>query len=209
MDIEPHHRERARTLAQHEIGHYVVAKVMGFGTGEVTVELTESGGHKAGAEVFLDLPITDIGAVVSYLERRVVVLFAGALAETLPPCHEMQNRGVNNEKACEIFHSPIMGAFQDSVRTSEALIMLRSVLNQAPCSLDEVDRQISAIGNRLWARTTNLVEQFEDVIVGVAGRLTQELKVSGSIFNPIIRASLSLETLSNIPDLQTLPLLDP
>ncbi|MEQ7920642.1 hypothetical protein ABQX22_15715 [Xanthomonas sp. WHRI 1810A] len=178
---------------------------MGFSTGAVTMELTGFAGHKAGAEIFQGRPITDISAVVSYLERRVVVLFAGVLAETLVGGHKSQTKGVNNELASEIFHSPIGGAAQDKFRTSEVLITLHGLLNQAPCTPDEVDQQISAIGNRLWARTTSLVEQFEDVIVEVAGLLTQELEASGPIFNQAIRASLSVETLSNTPSLQTLP----
>jgi hypothetical protein len=209
MSIQQHHKERARTLAQHEMGHYVLARVMGFGTGEVTLELIGDNGHKGGSAIFLDQPTNDIEALANYLKRRIIVLFAGVLAETLSPRHDTRNRGVNQSKASEIFHSPFLGAVQDNARVSEALMLLRNVQSRTPCSEQEVDREMTEIGNLMWARAISLVEQFEDVIVGVATRLTQDLQVVGPVWSQTISASLSEEDLADMPNLQMLPLLDP
>ena len=209
MRIQQHHRERARTLAQHEMGHYVLARVMGFRTGEVTLELIGDTGHKGGSAIFLDQPTNDIDALANYLKRRIIVLFAGVLAETLPPRYDTQNRGVNQSRASEIFHSPFLGAVQDNARVSEALMLLRNVQSRTPCSEKEVDREMTEIGNLMWARAISLVEQFEDVIVGVAARLTQDLQIVGPVWSQTISASLSEEDLAGIPNLQMLPLLGP
>ncbi|NNJ16762.1 hypothetical protein CSV86_016900 [Pseudomonas putida CSV86] len=173
----------------------------------------ESLGILPNQEVFfrvsLDQPITDIEALANYLKRRIIVLFAGALAETLSARHDTQNRGVNHSKAFEIFHSPFLGAVQDNARVSEALIVLRNVQSRTPCSAQEVDLEITEIGNRMWTRAISLVEKFEDVIVGVADRLTQDLQVVDPVWSQTIGASLSEEDLAGIPILQMLPLLDP
>ena len=88
-------------------------------------------------------------------------------------------------------------------------MLLRNVQSRTPSSEQEVDREMTEIGNLMWARAISLVEQFEDVIVGVATRLTQDLHVVGPVWNQTISASLSEEDLAGIPNLQMLPLLDP
>ena len=208
MKIQQYQLDRARTLAQHEMGHYVLATVMGFGTGEVTLELIGHNGHKGGSTIHLAQPTADLDAVSNYLERRVIVLYAGALAETLSPRQTLQ-RGVDNAKAVEIIHNSILGAEQDHAKAREAITLLRNIQNPDTCDPDEIQRQLSATGNRLWARATKLVEQFEDTIVGVAGALTGTLQVCGVGINQTIIASLSEERLTGIQALQELPRLEP
>lgn len=208
MKIQPHHRERARTLAQHEMGHYVLSKVMGFGTGQVTLELTGFDGHRGGSTIHLDQPTANLDAVISYLERRVIVLFAGALAEALSPV-QTPEKGIDQTKASEIFLSPNLGAGDDHAKVREALMLLRNIHSVTPCGKDDVYRQLIDIRDRLWDRASELVEQFEDTIVGLACSLTQTLQVSGTGNSQAIRGSMSEEVLSALPGVQALPRLDP
>lgn len=208
MKIQPHHRERVRTLAQHEMGHYVLARVMGFGTGKVTMELMGFDGRRGGSTIHLDQPTADLDAVISYLERRVIVLYAGALAEALSPVQTPQ-KGIDQAKASEIFLSPNLGAGEDHAKVREALMLLRNIHNVTRCDKNDVQRQMNDIGNRLWARASELVEQFEDTIVGLACSLTQTLQVSGVGNSQAIQGSMSEKILSGLPGVQALPLLDP
>lgn len=208
MKIQPHYRERARTLAQHEMGHYVLSKVMGFGTGQVTLEIKGFDGHRGGSTIHLDQPTANLDAVISYLERRVIVLFAGALAEALSPVQSPE-KGIDQAKASEIFLSSILGAGDDHAKVREALMLLRNIHNAVDCDKEDVYRQITDIGNRLWARASELVEQFEDTIVGLACALTQTLRVTGAGNSQAISGSMSEEILSALPGVQALPRLDP
>jgi hypothetical protein len=75
----PYHlSDLARRVAQHEMGHYVIARAMGFRTGDVSIEIIGPiDGHRGAAEVTLPEPAATIDEVRTYLERRVIVLYAG------------------------------------------------------------------------------------------------------------------------------------
>nr|CEK42251.1 hypothetical protein PQBR57_0298 [Pseudomonas fluorescens SBW25] len=181
---------------------------MGFGTGQVTLELTGFDGHRGGSTIHLDQPTDDLDAVISYLERRIIVLFAGALAEALSPVQTPQ-KGIDQARASEIFLSPNLGSGDDHTKVREALMLLRNIHNVAYYDKEEVHRQMTDIGNRLWARASELVEQFEDTIVGLACSLTQTLEVTGAGQRQTISGYMSEETLSGLPGVQALPLLEP
>lgn len=205
MQMQPHHRERARTVAQHEMGHHIIARIMGFATDEVTVRIIGHDGHDGSATIQLAQSLTSLDAIKSYLERRVLVLYAGALAETLTP-RQTPERGVDNDKAVEIIRGA-KGAEQDHAKAREAITLIRNILH--PGTQDEavVQSELDAIELRLWMRATELVEQFEEVIVGVAGALTEQLKADNAPGTFV--ATLTKETLDNIPNIKELPRLEP
>lgn len=71
----------ALSLLRHEYGHYFAARSLGFQTGAVTLKVFVTGGHEGASEVFLDMPLTGVDAILDYLERRIVMLFSGAVAQ--------------------------------------------------------------------------------------------------------------------------------
>lgn len=75
-------RALARQKLRHEYGHLIAARISGFQTGEVGLKLfPENGEHVAWAELFIATPLRTLSEIVDFLERRIVVLFAGAMAE--------------------------------------------------------------------------------------------------------------------------------
>jgi hypothetical protein len=69
-------------LARHEMAHIVVAKALGFRTGDVTLVLkSPDGDHVGTSRVFLEKDTSSRGQVVEYLRSRVAVLLAGSIAE--------------------------------------------------------------------------------------------------------------------------------
>jgi len=203
-NIPQHIRERARVIAQHEMGHHVLARLMGFATSEVTVELSERGDHKGGATIHLAESMTTIDEVKAYLERRVLVLYAGAMAETLPPGHVPEN-GVDRDRAVEIIRGAL-GAEQDHAKAREAIHLLRSILHPGVHDADVVNEQLIALDERLWGRALELVEEYEKTIVGVACGLTQHLEEQP---RGTYSAVYAKEVLDELSGLKTLPLLQP
>lgn len=65
-------------VIRHEFGHIVAAKTGGFTTGSVTLKK-----NSAGAAINIMPAVSTIEEVRSFLERRIVVLYAGVLAESL------------------------------------------------------------------------------------------------------------------------------
>lgn len=69
-------------IARHEMAHIVVAKAMGFSTGEATLVLhSPDGSHQGTSLIHLERSTPLLVDVSTYLERRIVILLAGSLAE--------------------------------------------------------------------------------------------------------------------------------
>ena len=202
--IPPHNRDRARKYAQHEMGHYVVSKCMGFGTGEVSLTILDIDGHDGGATIYAEEPFETLEQVRRYIERRVLVLFAGAIAETLPP-RQGPVRGVDRDKADKIIRGTT--AASDYGKARELIAMLRNILHPQALDRKDVLDQKLIIWERLWERAIDLVEQFEHPIVGVAGALTEQFKQDSK--RGSFTAILTEDVLAGIPALVEIPLLEP
>jgi hypothetical protein len=187
------------------MGHYVLSRLMGFVTSNVSVEVTGPESHSGAASIHLAESVHSLHDVTIYLERRVLVLYAGAMAETLPPGHVPQT-GVDNEKAVQIIRGGF-GAEQDHAKAREAIHLLRNILHPGAHDASVIDEQLSALDLRLWNRTLALVEEFEKTIVGVAYALTQHLEAKQPRGSYI--AVFTKEALDEIPALKALPLLQP
>lgn len=72
--MPPAIREHALQIANHEMGHYVVARALGFETGDVTLKVTMDLRHQAGASIILTRPISSIEEMKEHLEGRLIVL---------------------------------------------------------------------------------------------------------------------------------------
>jgi ATP-dependent Zn protease len=82
-DLRFEDRQRIMPVAQHEVGHFVAARVLRFRTVGISVEMLPKGGHAGGAEITLSEALHSLEETKEYLRRRVQVLYAGALAQTL------------------------------------------------------------------------------------------------------------------------------
>ena len=194
-----HLRELARTVAQHEMGHYVVARLLGFRTSDVSLELTgQINGHRGEAAVILGEPIRTLEEAGCYLRRRIQVLYAGALAETLPP-RQSPTKGANVEEAIRILTTPGNGAEQDFAKARELIQMLRNIKHpEDAIDDDELQQQLAAINDQLWGSAVNLVQEHDELIVGLAMNLADRVKRINE------RIVISASELERIPALKEL-----
>ncbi|NWB76018.1 hypothetical protein HX805_26450 [Pseudomonas sp. G5001] len=164
------------------------------------LKLHKNGAINGAATIYLDRPMIRIIDVSDYLERRVLILYAGALGETLTAGH-VPGQGVDNAAAVSIIRGDT--ARQDHAKAREAIHLIRNI--RFPNSVDQptIDSELEKIEKQLWLRATQLVEQFEDLIVGVSRTLLQELSCIGEA------VVLNVETLNSLPSFQGLPRLDP
>jgi hypothetical protein len=174
-------REYARQVAQHEMGHYVASRLLGFRTGDVTIMITDLvAGHKGGADIRLAEPLSSMTDVAAYLERRVIILYAGAPAETLkagPPV-----KTVDREQAVTIIQNPQKGAEQGHAKARELIHILRSIRHSDtdPQQDEVVQAQLNAIDQDIWSKAIALVEQHAEIIVRLAGTLALSVRPEGS-----------------------------
>jgi|GEM_PF-1937851 len=69
-------------IARHEMAHIVVAKALDFNTGKATLVLkSPDGSHEGTSVINTEFPTPSLSDVSNYLDRRVMILLAGYLAE--------------------------------------------------------------------------------------------------------------------------------
>ncbi|WP_130905971.1 MULTISPECIES: peptidase M41 [unclassified Pseudomonas] len=161
-------RDRALQIAHHEMGHYVVARALGFATGGVTLTVTKDLRHHGGASITLVRPISSMEAMKAYLEARMMVLLAGAMAQTLPS-KPSAAKHVDKPKATAILKGE-QGAEQDYAKIRELQHLLRNITCQDsdPASSERITAQLKAMTDRLWGRTQAIIEDQAGTISELA-----------------------------------------
>jgi hypothetical protein len=177
MTLPDHLRRLAVRVAQHEMGHYVVARALGFRTGDVSIEIIGPiDGHHGTAAVTLPEPIVSIDELCTYLERRVIVLYAGGAAEALAGCGSPTKK-VDVEEAVKIIRNPGQGAEQDHAKARELIHVLRNVSMPESDTSDDAKTQseLDEIDAKLFSRAVELVEENAETIIGLAGNLADRV----------------------------------
>lgn len=168
-------REHALQIAHHEMGHYVVARALGFETGGVTLTVTMDLRHKGGASISLVRPISSMDAMKEYLEARMMILFAGAMAQTLPSAH-MRAKRVDKSQAVAILNGAF-GAERDDAKIRELRQLLRNITypDTDPAACDSITAELKAINDRLWLRTQEIVEALAGTITELGEALVERM----------------------------------
>ncbi|WLG84399.1 peptidase M41 [Pseudomonas cucumis] len=200
-------RDYALQIANHEMGHYVVARALGFETGDVTLKVGMGLTHHGGASITLTRSISSIETMKAYLEARTVVLFAGAMGQTLPSKHSPKKR-VDEPKAAAILKGEF-GAQQDYAKIRELRYLLRNIdyPDTDPASSDRIIAELTEINDRLWLRTQEIVEVLADTITGLAGLLVERMVIVEQWGRPAdtYEVVLTGEVLERLQPVQAIP----
>lgn len=167
--------ERALQIAHHEMGHYVVARALGFTTGGVTLSVTMDLRHKGGATINLVRPISSMDAMRAYLEARIIMLFAGAMAQTLPSAPVGAKR-VDLSDAAAILNGAL-GAERDDSKIRELRHLLRNITypDTGLASSDRIATELKAINDCLWLRAQEMVEALAESITGLGAAMVDRM----------------------------------
>ncbi|MHC8323618.1 peptidase M41 [Pseudomonas sp. GB2N2] len=170
-------RDRALQIAHHEMGHYVIARALGFATGGVTLSVTMDLRHLGGASITLARPITSLDAMREYLEARMMVLFAGAMGQTLSSPRSTGPR-VDKSSAIAILQGAL-GAEQDYAKIKELQNLLRNLTcpGTESTSHERVTAELKVITERVWLRTQTVVEDVADTITELALALVSRMVI--------------------------------
>lgn len=173
--LPPAVRERALQIAHHEMGHYVVARALGFETGGVTLTVTMDLRHKGGATINLVRPISSMDAMRAYLEARIIMLFAGAMAQTLPSAPVGAKR-VDLSDAAAILNGAL-GAERDDAKIRELRHLLRNITypDTGLTSPERIATELKAINDRLWLRAQEMVEALAETITGLGAAVVDRM----------------------------------
>jgi hypothetical protein len=176
MKIEPYFRNNTIVpLARHEIGHYVIARVLGFETGSIKLKVLDfHGAHNGHSSSEPRRSLYSVDDVIKYSEDRIQVLFAGALAQSL------SNGKIDDRAAVDVLEKG--GGQNDFAKARELIRLIRNLRYPAVTYNADVQRGLDEINNDLWARTIALVEKDHHIICGLGDRISAELKYVGEEF---------------------------
>lgn len=187
--IDSYHRPMICRIGQHEVGHYIVAKILGFKTGAITLQITDLlGGHRAGSEIVPACALSGDQSIIDYLERRVTVLYSGALAESL------SSGKLDNEYALNSMRTG--GAMRDYDKGRELIQLIRNVKFTTAIDTEEIQAGLDLIDRELWNRAASIVEAEHLIIEGLGSRLASEINHVGQLF------TLSEAELDSLPSIQ-------
>lgn len=167
-----HLHDVVRKVALHEFGHYIAANVMGFETDDVAIEMTDwRGGYRGEAGIRLSRGLRTVPEAERYLRDRVVVLWAGALAETL------RAEKVSEDDAVKCLRGEA-GA-SDHAKATELLNLLRN-LTSPDVSGEKAQAALTELEEEIWLDTVKLVEAEARLISGFASRLAQMVRMTST-----------------------------
>lgn len=156
---------KIKKICTHEAGHYVVARELKFKTHGIEVYFENNGNHKG--QSILEPRTPGIKSIVNlelYLERRIIVLFAGAIAE------KMNIRGdFNPDEAIKEWNNG--GSMNDHAKIRELVHILRNIKfpdtvneNMAQSELTHFDRILNYKAYEIVQDRIELIFELGDLI---------------------------------------------
>jgi hypothetical protein len=149
-------------IARHEMAHIVTAKSMGFNTGGATLVLySPDGSHLGTSTINLQLQTSSLSDVSNYLERRIIILLAGYLAEPA----DAQDRN-------EILHKLI------SIKSEESDLQKAQELMWIRLNIDGISHPSSVNQGlkKLAHRASAIVEANFQIISTLAQRFSSRIE---------------------------------
>lgn len=165
---------------QHEFGHYIAARTLGFETNGVTFTITGiPEGHSGECVITLSKKLTSIEDTVEYIENRIIILYAGSLAESI---------SIGNDKKVDHAYARKEllegGAVNDHAKVRELLRILHNLTSSTELHKEATRKQeLNDISDELWIRAVKIVEKEWHIIEGMGERLVEGVKTSYEPFH--------------------------
>ncbi|MDE1146713.1 MAG: hypothetical protein PW843_08830 [Azospirillaceae bacterium] len=169
--------DRLRRITQHEFGHYVVSRALGFRTGGIKISINSMDSYHGYSETKLAESGHSAESIIDLLHRRAIVLYAGASAETLPGPGPVSNI-VNVKEANRIICADNLGAQDDNKKAQEIFHILRNAHYPLTDTSVKSNYQIEldTICSAIFNDAVVLVNKNADRIVDLAKTLAQRAK---------------------------------
>ncbi|MER9000644.1 hypothetical protein NKJ90_08275 [Mesorhizobium sp. M0051] len=154
MSFEDEHREqetdRLMHLARHELGHHVMARMVGFEVGDFkigqgTLQIYGPGGSSS---TNMMRPLRTKDEIVTYSRDRCKVAFAGVLAGEMEDAVVVEAQSEN-----QLTHG---GGRDDYTKVVENIQLLRNIL-YPDSGIDQAAKEVHVLINELWIETIQII----------------------------------------------------
>jgi hypothetical protein len=154
QNFNPKDRKSTTDVLRHEFGHLVAARDQGFTTGEVELKPT------TGAAVINIIPsLKDLQDVQQFLAKRIRVLYAGVLAQSLV-------RSKINTVVANTFLDTT--APNDYAKLRELVRTLAGIEHHDATDYDDFEAKMKGTNDRLYGDAIKIVETNAELIVDLA-----------------------------------------
>lgn len=171
QNLPDHLRGLLPRAAQHEVGHWITARQLGFPVGYLSLTIRDfNGSYEGGSEIILTASITTNEEIASYLEKRIAVLLAGVLAEWL------KGDSIDMDAAA---HSLTTTAANDSAKMVELANLLRNIRHPGISDAAEAQATLDVLLKPIHDQVAKLVIESKEVVHGLGARLASEVKAVG------------------------------
>jgi hypothetical protein len=146
-------RRAVSTTVLHECGHLLAATSLGFATGGIHLSATE-----AGASIDLLLSLRTIDEVLEFIERRVQVLYAGSLAESL----------VQKKVQDDVANRLLVSTAANDFAKARELVRMWVGLKYPEVAESTFQEKLTQVNERLYGKAAKLVEDNAGLIDDLA-----------------------------------------
>lgn len=180
---------KIQNICNHEAGHYIIAKELGFITNGMSIEIRVDGYSGESIIEPRTSGIINFTELENYLRRRIKVLYAGVLSES----YEMVNF---SEYALNEWNSG--GGKDDHSKIRELTQVLRNIVYPNTGEEREAQKELNDLDNELFAQTVEIVAERLKLIRRISLILAEKVKE----YN--IKYSLTETEINDIPNIKEL-----
>ena len=154
-------------ICNHEAGHYIIAKELGFITNGISIEIRIDGYSGEAVLEPRTSGINNFTELENYLRRRIKVLYAGVISES----YEMENC---SDYALNQWNSG--GGKDDHSKIRELTQVLRNIIYPNTENEPEAQKELDNIDSELFGQTVEIVSERLQLIRGIASMLSVKVK---------------------------------
>ncbi|PHR71130.1 MAG: hypothetical protein COA66_10450 [Arcobacter sp.] len=150
-------------MCKHEMGHYVVAKLLNFDVEGITLlNGYNASAHVSSATILLQRSLENIEQIKKYLEDRIIVLYAGVLSESLI------NQKINLQGVGDLFNS---SGRNDNNKVNDLVQLYRNILYPNETNSSKILEQLKLINDKCYDICFKLVEEEAIFLENIAGEI--------------------------------------
>ncbi|OHX37813.1 hypothetical protein BJL95_08430 [Methylomonas sp. LWB] len=152
-------------VIKHEVGHWVIARQLGFKTGKIEIEILSnrsSMGHMATATICPEPDINGLDPLLKYIECRVCILFAGVISQLLDKSNKTEST------AAALLDTD--GA-DDKGKIKDLLFIARGIRFSGSIHESNEHEQMNALQKAYWERANDLVLDNRETILSISEKI--------------------------------------
>lgn len=138
-----------KRIIRHEVGHWIVAKVLNFNPSIIKLSSRDGGG----TDLCLIRSINTTEEVVMYLEERIQVLYAGCLSEK---SYGDEPLTVKQQKAAANTWNST--SKDDATKAQQILPIIRNIKFPSTSDQETANKELRDLGEELWKSTVKIID---------------------------------------------------